>query len=118
MCSDLNKFEDLLRCICQSVEYEDLVALSGVISMFAGSGKEVSAGSSVLSNCSVTLFGVFRWRRRPKFCAWTSMRYSSVAASLKVVTTKGKGFFFVCIDACLFASWWLCVSLGVRDERE
>ena len=39
---------DLVQCIYQSVEYEDLGALSGVVSMFAGSGKKVSAGNGVL----------------------------------------------------------------------
>ena len=41
---------DLVQCICQSMEYEDLVALSGVISMVAGRGKRVSTGSGVLIN--------------------------------------------------------------------
>ena len=39
---------DFVRCIYPSVEYVDLLTVSGGISMFVGSGKKVSPESSVL----------------------------------------------------------------------
>ena len=60
-CPDLNKFKedgwgppvsdtdwaDLVRCICQSVEHEDLVTLIRVLRMYVRSGMKFSAGSSM-----------------------------------------------------------------------
>ena len=44
------EWAELVHFIYASVEYEDLVALSGAISIFAGSGKKVSASNSVLNH--------------------------------------------------------------------